>query len=136
MVARTVTISPALEVHHPDFGDMTEDVARALAQLRREDHERLVREAEQRQRAIVQARPGEAVMHKEFAVAAEIDPAVVSHWRMRYGPGFWKHELKWFLKKNPQCAVKSRPLNPTVVVPEMPATLRKGPSARRGRWAL
>lgn len=130
------TVKPDLRVEHPDFGDITEDVARELALMRQEDHRRLVLEAEQCQRAITQARPGEAKIQKAFALKAEIDPRVHAYWRMREGPGFWKHELDWFLKKNPQCRVKSVSANPSIIHPGLPAgAARRGPVGKRGRWA-
>lgn len=142
MVSDTVTIKPDMRVVHPEYGDITEDVARELAAIRRADHEQLVRDADRWQAQIIAARPGEAVVQKGFALKAEIHPAIVSHWRMRYGAGFWKHELDWFLKKNPKCRVKNRSAKPTIVVPALslsngPAvTARVGPVGRRGRWAL
>lgn len=138
MVSDTVTIKPDLRIIHPEFGDITEDVARELAAERQRDHERLVREADRLQAEITAARPGEAVMHKHFALKAQIHPAIYAHWRMKHGKGFWKHEMDWFLKRNPQCRVKSRPLNPTVRVGvELPGAepRRSGPFTRRGRWS-
>jgi hypothetical protein len=133
----TVTIKPDMRVIHPDHGDITEDVARELAKLRIEEHERLVKDAAAQQAAIVQARPGQAYIKSAFALKAEIDPQVHAYWRMREGAGFWKHELDWFLKKHPQCRVKSIAANPTLLVDGFrdvaPRSIR---SARRGRWAL
>lgn len=142
-VAETVTIKPDMRVIHPDHGDITEDVARELANLRREEHEQLVRNAAQQQAAIVQARPGQAYIKRSFALKAEIDPQVHAYWRMREGPGFWKNELDWFLKKNPECRVKSVAENPTVRVDGFktaePVRQAQGFSpraGRKGRWAL
>jgi hypothetical protein len=136
MSEEIVTIKPDMRVIHPEYGDMTEDVARAMAEIRREDHQRLVRDAERLQTEIAAARTGRAVIHKGFALKAEIHPAIFAHWRMREGPGFWKHDMNWFLKKNPQCRVPLQSANPTIVVPAMPAkAARVGPVGKRGRWA-
>jgi hypothetical protein len=105
--------------------------------VRREDHERLVHEAAAMQRQIAAQRPGEAVIHKGFALKAEIHPAIYAHWRMRYGKGFWKHDLDWFLKKNPECRVKQRAEKPTILVPSLGGIAPSRPvTGRRGRWAL
>lgn len=138
MVSETVTIKPDMRVIHPEYGDITEDVARELAAERQRDHQRLVREADRMQAAIVAARPGDAVLHKGFALKAQIHPAIYMHWRMKHGRGFWKHDMEWFLKKNPQCRVRSKPLNPSIVVPDLSsiAPRRSGPTGKRGRWAL
>lgn len=127
-----VTIKPDLRVHHPEYGDMTEDVARALAEIRQQDQERLYREAQARQLAIAQATPGEARICDGFALKAQIDPGIVSYWRMREGAGFWKHELDWFLKRHPECAVKRKS---DVFAVTAPGT-RTGVTGKRGRWAL
>jgi hypothetical protein len=135
-----VTIKPDLRVIHPEYGDITEDVARAMAEIRQEDHAALVRDAERLQATIAAGRPGNAVVRKNFALKAEIHPAVHAHWRMRHGAGFWKHELDWFLKRNPQCRVRAEAANPTVVVPDVSGILTskpvRGPVGKRGRWAL
>lgn len=137
MDAETVTIKPDMRVIHPEHGDITEDVAREMAQLRREDNERLVRDAARLQSRIAAGRPGDAVVHNGFALKAEIHPAIYSYWRMREGKGFWASELKSFLKKHPECRVKARSANPTILVPDMGAIpSRRGPTGRRGRWAL
>lgn len=139
MVADTVTIKPDMRVIHPEYGDITEEVAREMANIRREDHERLVKEAVQRNKVIAAVRPGQAFVKKGFALKAEIDPAVVAYWRMKYGPGFWKHELDWYLKKNPECRVKSVSEKTAVnlgghAIP--PRRTGGGTRAKRGRWSL
>lgn len=138
MISDVVTIKPDMRVIHPEYGDITEDVARELAAERKRDHERLVREAERMQAEIARSLPGDAVTRPDFALKAAIHPAIHAHWRMKHGRGFWKHEMDWFLKKNPQCRVRSRPANPTVVVPDLSdlGPRRSGPTGKRGRWAL
>lgn len=131
-----VTIKPDMRVIHPEYGDMTEEVAQAMAEIRREDNERLVRDAERLQAEIAAARPGRAVINKAFALKAEIHPAIHAYWRMREGPGFWKNEMDWFLKRHPQVRVPLQSAAPKIVVPDLPAKpLRHGPVGKRGRWA-
>lgn len=139
MIDEVVTIKPDMRVIHPEYGDITEDVARELANIRREDHEKLVKDAVARNQRIAAARPGQAVVKKGFALKAEIDPAVHAYWRMREGPGFWKNELEWYLKKNPECRVKSVSEKAAVNfgghgLPQ-PRRTGGGSQARRGRWA-
>lgn len=132
----TVTIKPDMRVIHPEYGDITEDVARELAAIRQEDHKQLVKHADRMQAEISSARSGTAVLHRNFALKAQIHPAIYAHWRMKHGKGFWKHEMDWFLKKNPQCRVRSKPLNSSVVVPDLSALpVRSGPITRKGRWS-
>ena len=133
MVSEVVTIKPDLRIHHPEYGDLTEDVARELALLRQEEHARLYRNAARQQAALVRARPGEAVRHDTYRLKAELDPQVHAYWRMREGPGFWKHELDWFLKRHPECAVPTVAAAPAVRVDGLRGRPRLG---RRGRWAL
>lgn len=144
MPADTVTIKPDMRVIHPEYGDITEDVARELAAIRQEDHRNLVRDAERLQAALVAEMPGEAIVNKSFALKARIHPAIYAHWRMKHGAGFWKHDMEWFLKKNPQCRVRSRPANAKVMLlgaeippaaPIVAPAPRRGPVGKRGRWA-
>lgn len=145
MVSETVTIKPDLRVIHPEYGDMTEDVARAMAEIRAEDHAKLIRDAERMQAAITAARPGDAYIQKNFALKAEIHPAIFAHWRMKHGKEFWKHEMDWFLKKNPQCRVRSRSQKTTLNLGTLPPSQVSGLSLQvspsrprvvgRGRWS-
>lgn len=138
MISETVTIKPDMRVIHPEYGDITEDVARELAEERKRDHERLIHNAERMQAEITRSLPGDAITNKHFALKAAIHPAIHAAWRMKYGRGFWKHELDWFLKRNPQCRVRSRPASTTIIVPDLSALSprRSGPCTRRGRWSL
>ena len=139
MSADTVIIKSDLRIIHPDYGDMTEEVAREMAAIRREDNERLVHEAARMQAEIAAARPGDAVIHDGFALKAQIHPGVHAYWRMREGPGFWKHELGSMMKKFPELRVRARPANPTVRVDGLKGSEaiapRRGPVGKRGRWA-
>ncbi len=134
-------------VIHPDYGDMTGEVYEEMKRMIQAEHEETMRHAERWQAEIAAATPGDAIIHDNFALKAQIHPRIVSYWRMREGRGFWKHELDNFLKKNPACRVKQRSANPTVrigttLAESRTAALRgaepltRGPVGKRGRWAL
>ena len=130
-----VTIKPDLRVHHPEYGDITEDVARELARMTREDDEQLAHTAYARQAAIVAARPGDGRIANGFALNSEVDARIYDFWRRREGGGGGARErLRWFKKKHPELFnVRLRPDNPTVRLSTLPAYRVTG---KRGRWAL
>lgn len=118
-----------MRVTHPDYGDLTEDVARELALLRhqRADEEYLA--AERRQRLIARECGQESrVMKDGMRLVAHIDESVFNYWEAREGREFWKHEMDFMLKRHPELGVK--PVNPN------PVFGYRGPvRGKRGRWA-
>lgn len=133
-----VTIKPDMRIVHPELGDITEDVARELAAETHRDDLRLAAEAEARQALLAASAPGEARVTPGFALKARIDPQVHAYWLRREGPGFWKHELDFMLKRHPELRVRARPDNPTVLVDGFRGTAaaaRPATAPRRGgRW--
>lgn len=128
----SVLAAPPMKFVDPELGDITAEVyAELKAQIQR-DHEQALREVAADQRAIAAATPGPARITKHFALKAQIDPRIVSYWRMREGPGFWKHELDNFLKKHPECRVeqKSNVFRAAAVPPSNRPRI-----TGRGRWS-
>lgn len=130
MSTRRSAVGPAMEIHDPEFGDMTEDVARELAAMRREAEDVAYLEATRRQRMLA-ASGRESVQHKSgLRLVAQIDESVFSYWEAREGREFWRHELPYMLRRHPELAVK--PVNPN------PVFGYRGPHrvrGKRGRWA-
>ena len=128
-----VIARPAYKFVHPEYGDLTAEVYAELTAMIQADHEAALEDIERSQQQIAQNTPGPAAIRNGFALKAQIDPRVVSYWRMREGSQFWRHELDNFLKKNPNCRVQQVSARPTVRV----QGLRDRPSVtgRRGRWA-
>lgn len=122
-----------MEVHHPDFGDMTEDVARELAALRDVRNLEDVLDAGSRQEHIA-ATCGTEMTYGKGGVRqlAQIDEKVFNYWEAREGRDFWKHELNWMLKRHPEMAVRARSANPTISLRTKPQYAVTG---KRGRWA-
>jgi hypothetical protein len=91
----------------PDFGDMTEDVARELHALRIERLEREASVVGARQRYLAREH-GEAQMHADGALVGQIDEAVYQHYVDRYGAAWWhdKGNRAWFFKRHPEAKVK------------------------------
>lgn len=129
---RQVKAKPDFQFVHPEYGDISAEVYAELTAMIQAEHEAALQDMERSQQAIAAAQPGPALIHKEFALKASIDPRVVSYWRMREGAGFWKHELDRYLKKHPECRVKQQAMKPTVRLSEMPSYRVTG---KRGRWA-
>lgn len=124
------------KIIHPEFGDITMDVARELAALRQEDDAQIASEAEARQALIASTAGQEGRVFKSGHQVAQIDARVHDYWRRREGPQFWRNELKFMLKRHPELRVTSRSETPTVRVGwERPAAPKTGVHGKRGRWA-
>lgn len=130
-------VKPDMRIVHPDHGDITEDVARVLAEVEREDDERLFREAAARQAILAKQNAEGGRLTKGFALKANIDGRIYDYWRRKQGKDFWKHEMGYMLKRHPEFRVQCRPDNPTVRVDGLKGTaLAATPrSSRGGRWA-
>ncbi len=120
--------------YHPETGeDITEDVARELLRMTEEDDRELFATAAARQARIASAfRDGEARTFKHGHMTAQIDARVHDYWRRREGPDFWKHELKYMLKRHPELRVEARAEKPSVLITQK---VPSGVRGRRGRWA-
>ena len=105
--ANFIRVKPGFRIEHPDYGDMTEDVARELAKITAHDDEITAATAEARQAQILAATPGPARITPGFALKAQIDARVHDYWRRREGAGFWKHELKNMIRRHPELGVKA-----------------------------
>lgn len=132
-VSRPVHIGPDMRIHHPEYGDMTEEVAKELILLERENDEDTYRNAHARQVAIAKTCGVDGrVMDKNsgLRLVAQIDPGVFSYWEMREGKQFWTNqgELNNMLKKHPELAVQAKSNQFSF---STPATGNR----RRGRWA-
>lgn len=124
-----VTVGKAMEIHVEGYGDMTEDVARELAKLRQEEHQRDVYFAAQRQAHINRVTGREAPLLEHGQLVASIDQSVFSHWEAKEGRGFFgdKSSRRAWLKKFPECAVKGIPRKLSLLVgglkaPAQPST--------------
>lgn len=117
----TVQPGPDMRIVVPGYGDMTEDVARELAEMKREDNARVAAKAAQRQ-AYLAREFGETTNLSFGEVVGQVDEGVYQHWIDRYGPKFWhdKSNRGWFLKQHPECRVKSKSARLTVRVNERP----------------
>jgi broad specificity phosphatase PhoE len=88
------------------------------------------RQAQKRQQHIARVCGQESrIGQNGLRLVAQIDETVFNYWEQREGPEFWKHELKYMLKRHPELAVKAKS-----------ETLKLGytgqPRVRgRGRWA-
>jgi hypothetical protein len=136
--SKPIHIGPDMRVVHPDFGDMTEDVARELALLNQQAADLAFAEAQANQVKIAQICGRESRIGKDgFRLVAQIDADVFGYWEMREGRDFWKHELKYMSKRHPEIAVKPRFENPTISNPGLPGQkhARTGVRGKRGRWA-
>lgn len=112
----------------PIYGDITMDVARELAAQRQQDEAETLAGAHARQ-ALIAAEAGQhGRTFKSGHQIAQIDARVHDYWRRREGKDFWRHELKFMLKRHPELRVESKPENPTVRV-------ERKVGAKRGRWA-
>lgn len=99
------------------YGDMTEDVARELHAMRMADLDRVATVVDARQRYLAREH-GEAVHFDGGTLVGQVDEAVYQHYVDRYGPKFWsdKSNRHWFLKRHPECRVRSRSAKTTVRV--------------------
>ncbi len=100
-----------------DYGDMTADVAAELALLRKADLDRVALKCDARQRYLARE-CSEATHFDGGALVGQVDEGVYQHWVDRYGPKFFtdKSNRRWFLKKHPECRVKSTARHLTVRV--------------------
>jgi len=131
-------VKPDMRIVHPDHGDITEDVARVLAEVEREDDARLFREATARQAILARQNEQGGRLTPGFALKANIDGRIYDYWRRKQGKDFWKHELGYMLKRHPEFRVRCRPDNPTVLLDGLKGTALARPatpSSRGGRWA-
>jgi len=120
-----------MQVHHPDYGDMTAEVAAELQKLNQSSDERAYAEATRRQRHIAHVCGQESLTMKGgMRLVAQIDESVFGYWEAREGREFWKHELPFMLKRHPELAVKA--VNPN---PQFGYTGKPGVRGKRGRWA-
>jgi len=114
---KTATIGPDMRVFHPDYGDLTEDVARELSALNSKEAELVALEADTRQRMIARECGQEAVYGKAgLRLVAQIDETVFNYWESREGLEFWKHELPFMLKRHPELAVRAKSARPSVLL--------------------
>lgn len=133
MQGRPIHIGPDMSVHHPEYGDMTAEVARELQILNQQESDEIYLAAQQRQDHIAKVCGRESVAQGGVRHIAQIDEAVYNTWETREGPEFWKNELGYMLKRHPELAVKS--VSPTLTV-SMAGAARPGVRGKRGRWAL
>lgn len=122
-----------MTIHHPVYGDMTEEVAKELMLLERQADEDVYRNAHERQLQIAATCGVDGrVMDKNsgLRLVAQIDAGVYSYWELREGKKFWTNEgeLKRMLKKHPELAVNAKTNQFSF---STPATGNR----RRGRWA-
>ena len=108
-------IDPFGKVEVEGYGDMTEDVARELARIRTDDLDNVALKCDARQRFLAREH-GEANFFDGGALVGQVDEAVYQHYVDRYGPEFFsdKSNRHWFLKKYPECKVKSTAVSTTV----------------------
>jgi hypothetical protein len=117
MSSRPIQVTPEMRIVHPDYGDLTEDVARELGKLNQAEADRVYREAQQRQRKIAGACGQESVIGAGgLRLVAQIDETVFNYWEAREGRDFWKHELPFMLKRHPELAVRPRPAHTSVLL--------------------
>lgn len=123
---KPIHVGPDMRVIHPEFGDMTADVARELTLLNEAADAQAFADATRRQRLIA-AQCGQESRHSKGGVrlVAQIDQDIYNYWEQREGRQFWTSELAFMMKRHPEIAVHSKPDNLTV-----------GYRAKRGRWAL
>ena len=111
-----------MRIVHPEFGDMTADVAAELALMRQEEERRAFEQAAARQRRIA-ASGQEAGTLKCGHMVAQIDASVFDYWQRREGRGFWadKSNLRYMLKRHPELRVNSKSRRATILRPDLPA---------------
>lgn len=104
-----------MAVYVDGYGDMTQDVARELHAMRMEELDRVTAKVDARQRYLAREL-GEAVHFDGGSLVGQVDEAVYQHYVDRYGASFWadKGNRKWFLKRHPECRVRSHAANPSV----------------------
>jgi hypothetical protein len=104
-----------MTVHVDGYGDMTEDVARELHAMRMAELDNVTAKVDARQRYLARE-CGEAVHFDGGTLIGQVDEAVYQHYVDRYGTQFWadKSNRNWFLKRHPECRVRSRAVNTTV----------------------
>lgn len=113
-----VTIDPRdMRINVDGYGDMTEDVARELAKMRLEDVDRVATVAARRQ-AFLAREIGDVEHFNGGCVVGQVDEAVYQHWVDRYGAAFFtdKSNRAYFLKRHPECRVRSRARNTAVLI--------------------
>lgn len=133
---KPIHIGPDMRIIHPEYGDMTEDVARELAVMNQAAADEAFAQAQANQVKIAKLCGRESRIGKDgLRLVAQIDADVFGYWEMREGRDFWKHELKFMSKRHPEIAVNPRSENPTIVNPGIPALARSGVRGKRGRWA-
>lgn len=108
-----------MRIFVPGYGDMTNDVAIALADLRREEHEMDMKFAAHRQAYIAKHCGTEAPLMTHGQLVAQIDGAAFADWERREGKGFFadKSSRRDFLKRHPECRVKGVRRNQSIIVP-------------------
>src|SRR5882724_6659016 len=99
------------------YGDMTADVAIELAAIRKADLDRVAMKCDKRQRYLARE-CAEATFFDGGQLVGQVDEAVFQHWVDRYGQKFFsdKSNRNWFLKKHPECKVKSTAKNLSLLV--------------------
>jgi hypothetical protein len=135
---KQVLVGPNFEIHHPDYGDMTAEVARELQAMNQQQDDQVYLEADARQRTIARVAGREAVHGRGgMRLVAQIDESVYNYWELREGREFWKHEISFMLKRHPELAVKSMASAPTIGFGGTAgqAAARTGVRGKRGRWA-
>jgi broad specificity phosphatase PhoE len=129
-MSKPIHIGPDMSVHHPEYGDMTAEVARELQILNQQENDAIFMAAQQRQNHIAKVCGRESVAVGGLRHIAQIDEHVYNSWEAREGPEFWKHELDYMIKRHPELAVKSVSATPTFSMAGC------GVKGKRGRWAL
>lgn len=127
-------VKPDMRVVHPDYGDITEDVCRELAEIERQDDEQLFAEAAARQAILAADNHKGARLTRDFALKANIDGRIWDYWRRREGKDFWKHELGFMMKRHPELRLNYVPDHPTVLVDGFKAPAATTAPTRGGRW--
>jgi hypothetical protein len=136
MSTRPTHIGPDMRVIDPHYGDITEDVARELAILNKQQADLDYLVAGENQAKIARVCGQESRIGKGgLRLVAQVDAGVFSYWEAREGRDFWRHELKYMSKRHPEIAVRPRFENPTISNPGLPGQTHARVRGKRGRWA-
>lgn len=130
-----VTCTPDMRISVEGYGDMTEDVARALAEERHAEEQELANGAALARQRMIASEGREARTFKHGHVVGQVDARIVAYWEARYGRDFFKDRSnrRDFLKRHEECRVVAKSENPSFLSPGMPG--KRGVSRRGGRWA-
>ncbi|MEO6569464.1 MAG: hypothetical protein ABIO94_11930 [Opitutaceae bacterium] len=136
MSSRHTHIGPDMRVIDPHHGDITEDVARELAILNKQQADLDYLAVQANQAKIARVCGQESRIGKDgLRLVAQIDASAFGFWELREGREFWKHELAYMSKRHPEIAVRPRFENPTISNPGLPGQTHARIRGKRGRWA-